>query len=78
MQFQADLIGRRVIRPEMAETTAAGAAILAGMSAGLWSGRKMMSRLRSPAQTFKPSMKLRERDTLVALWHEAVARTLSQ
>jgi glycerol kinase len=77
MGFQADLLGRPVLRPRMAETTALGAAMLAGISAGIWSGVDTLSQMRGADRVFKPKMKLRERTELVAGWRDAVARVLT-
>ncbi|HJU27770.1 MAG TPA: glycerol kinase GlpK [Candidatus Binataceae bacterium] len=78
MGFQADLLGRSVRRPKMAETTALGAALLAGIAAGLWSGADASARLRGADRIFTPKMRPRERETLVAGWREAVARVLTR
>ena len=77
MQFQADILGRRVIRPAMVETTVLGAAILAGMAAGLWRSAADLKDLRKSASVFRPSMRAAERERLTAGWREAVARVSS-
>jgi glycerol kinase len=77
MRFQADLLGRPVRRPKMAETTALGAAMLAGISAGFWSDADALGSLRGPDRVFEPKMKLRERTALVAGWREAVSRVVT-
>ena len=78
MQFQADLLGRPVRRPAMLETTAMGAAMLAGMASGLWgSQQESAARMSKRTRLFTPRMKAAERDDLLARWHDAVARTLS-
>jgi len=77
MQFQADLLGRRVRRPAIAETTVLGAAILGGLATGLWRSSKELAAVRPTGRMFKPSMSMRERTRLVAGWSEAVQRVVS-
>lgn len=77
LQFQADLFGRPVIRPSMAETTVLGAAILAGLVAGLWRSADDLKSLRKLDRSFRPRMRPAERERLVAGWRDAVSRTLS-
>jgi glycerol kinase len=73
MQFQADVLGVPVIVPEVAETTALGAAYLAGIATGLWTADQVREMWREAA-TYEPAMPAAERDELVARWREAVAR----
>jgi glycerol kinase len=77
MQFQADLIGRQVVRPRMAETTALGAALLAGLAVGVWRSPAEAAELRKIERVFKPSMKERERTRLIDGWRAAVKRVLT-
>ncbi|MBI3758394.1 MAG: glycerol kinase GlpK [Deltaproteobacteria bacterium] len=77
MQFQADLFERPVRRPAMRETTALGAAILAGLAVGLWRSASELKPLRKLDRTFRPRMKSMERLRLLAGWRDAVSRTLS-
>lgn len=74
MQFQADLLGRPVRRPAMAETTALGAAMLAGLAAGVWRSPGELKALGGRARVFRPAMRAAERARLVNGWREAVAR----
>jgi len=74
MQFQADILGLRVERPTMPETTALGAAGLAGIQAGLWRDPEDFISRRKVERTFAPRMGPRERERLYAKWHEAVER----
>ncbi len=74
MQFQADLLGVPVDRPKVVESTAAGAAFLAGLGVGLWKTAGDVERARKPDRVFKPKMKLKERDALYAGWNAAVER----
>jgi glycerol kinase len=79
MQFQADLLGRPVRRPAMLETTALGAALLGGLAAGLWrSPDQIRDRIGGRPKHFKPTMRPVERNQLLALWHDAIARTLTR
>ena len=74
MQFQADVLGAPVVIPEISETTALGAAYLAGIAAGVWDvdATRAMWRER---ETFEPRMSEDERETLLGRWHEAVERS---
>ena len=74
MQFQADILGRAVLRPAIRETTALGAAYLAGLAAGVWESREELSRLWRCDTTFAPAMDARHRERLLADWHRAVER----
>ena len=74
VQFQADLLQCPVRRPRMAETTALGAALLAGISAGIWRDADELASLAKGARVFEPKMSMSERDQLVAGWREAVDR----
>jgi glycerol kinase len=73
MQFQADVLGVPVIVPEVAETTALGAAYLAGIATGLWSADQVREMWREAAR-YEPAMGEGEREELLGRWHEAVAR----
>ncbi len=73
MQFQADVLGAPVVVPEVAETTALGAAYLAGVGAGLWTVQDVRSGWRERAR-FEPRMGEGERACLLAGWHAALER----
>ncbi len=75
MQFQADVLGVPVVVPEVAETTALGAAYLAGVGAGLWTVSDVRDGWRERVR-FEPRMGEDERERLLAGWRDAVARTL--
>ncbi len=77
MQFQADILNVRVDRPAMVETTAMGAAFLAGMAVGFWKGTEELGRVRKVERIFEPSMSEEERTRLYAGWQEAVGRVRS-
>ncbi len=75
MQFQADLLGVRVARPENLETTALGAAFMAGLAAGVWPDLDALAKTRNVERTFSPDMPRRESRARRALWRRAVERT---
>ncbi|MEW6207736.1 MAG: glycerol kinase GlpK [Acidobacteriota bacterium] len=74
MQFQADILGIPVTRPSNTETTAAGAAFLAGLAVDFWSDVDEIARLWKRERTFEPGMKADERDSLVEGWSRALER----
>jgi glycerol kinase len=74
MQFQADVLGVPVVVPEVAETTALGAAYLAGVGTGVWTLDQVGSNWRERAR-YEPAMADDERDALLAEWHRAVERS---
>jgi glycerol kinase len=73
MQFQADVLGAPVIVPEIIETTALGAAYLAGIGAGAWEIEDVAARWREAAR-YEPRMSADERESLLAGWRRAVER----
>jgi glycerol kinase len=74
MQFQADVLGAPVIVPEVSETTALGAAYLAGIATGVWTQEGVREMWRERA-TYEPRMSEDERETLHSRWLEAVERS---
>jgi len=74
MQLQADLLGTSVQRPAVTETTALGAAYLAGLAVGYWSGLDEIAAQWQVGAEFAPAMLPDERDALYAGWHRAVER----
>ncbi len=72
MQFQADILGATVDRPKIIETTALGAALLAGIGVGLWSPRQLDA-VRSRDRLFRPKLKPEQRELLYQGWRRAVA-----
>jgi len=74
MQFQADLMNAEVIRPQVIETTAMGAAMLAGRAVGLWTDNDLRN-LQSVDREFIPAMDERQRALLLRHWHRAVERS---
>jgi len=76
MQFQADILNAPVIRPQIRESTALGAAYLAGLAVGVWRDREEIKRLWSLDVRFEPHMEQPRRRKLLAGWHKAVGRSL--
>jgi glycerol kinase len=74
MQFQADVLGAPVIVPEISETTALGAAYLAGIATGVWDAGEVEEMWREAAR-YEPRMGEGEREELVGRWREAVERS---
>jgi glycerol kinase len=72
MQFQADLLGVPVERPRMIETTALGAAFLAGLAVGVWKDREEIRRSWKVGKRFEPKMKPAEREAHLARWKRAI------
>lgn len=77
LQFHADITGVPVVRPEVTETTALGAAYLAGLATHFWSGLEEISDLWRAECRFEPAMQAARRDELIARWHQAVERSRS-
>ncbi len=76
MQFQADLLGARINRPQNVETTALGAAYLAGLAVGLWKDQKEIAANWKSERVFTPQMALEQSQAYYAGWKRAVARAL--
>ena len=74
MQLQADILQATVLRPVCVETTALGAAYLAGLAAGYWSGTEDIRRNWAVDRTFTPSISPAQRDEKVQGWRRAVQR----
>lgn len=77
MQFQADILGCEVHRPMIRETTALGAAYLAGLAVGVWKDQEEIRRLWNSDVTFRSKMEEEEREKLLRGWHKAVGRSLN-
>ncbi len=75
MQFQADLLGVPVVRPQVTETTALGAAYLAGLGVGVWKRPADIASQWQAERRFEPAMKPAQRKALLAGWNAALART---
>ena len=76
MQFQADILGVPVVRPAYLETTALGAAFLAGLATGFWTDTNELEHFWSVDRTFQPSMSESQRTSLYDGWKAAVSRAL--
>ena len=74
MQMQADFSGIPVVRPKVTETTALGAAYLAGLAVGFWSGTDEIASQWQVDRRFEPNMSADARAAKLARWHKAVAR----
>ncbi|WNS44455.1 glycerol kinase GlpK [Paenibacillus sp. MMS20-IR301] len=75
MQFQADILGSDVTRTTYAETTALGAALLAGLTSGIWT-REQLEQFNKAEKVFSPQMGQEEREHRYRVWQDAVARTM--
>ncbi len=74
MQFQADILGVPVVRPQVTETTALGAAYLAGLAVGVWRDRQELAKSWKPERTFQPAMEPARAERLYHFWKKAVER----
>jgi glycerol kinase len=77
MQFQADILGVPVSRPQITETTALGAAYLAGLAVGYWKDKEELERIWSLNRSFAPAMEQETRDRLYKNWGKAVSKALN-
>ena len=75
MQFQADILGTKVQRPVVAETTALGAAYLAGLATGFWKNQTDVTKNWALDKEYKPKMSAADRVKRVSAWQEAVSRS---
>lgn len=75
MQFQADLLECEIKRPEIIETTAIGAAFLAGLAVGFWKDQDEINSLWNADKSFGPRMDKSEQEKLLHFWHKAVERS---
>ncbi len=76
MQFQSDILNVDVQRPREIETTALGAAFLAGLAVGYWKDKEDIALHWAVSKTFKPSMEKEKRKELLNGWHGAVKRSM--
>ncbi|HVQ62770.1 MAG TPA: FGGY-family carbohydrate kinase, partial [Burkholderiales bacterium] len=74
MQFQADLLGVPVVRPKVLETTALGAAYLAGLASGVWRSREEIAKQWKIERRFEPEMKRDEAEQRIGEWKRALER----
>ena len=75
MQFQADVIAGDIVRPVVRETTALGAACLAGLAVGFWKDPMELQNRWKRDAVFKPRMEAQQREELITGWHKAVGRS---
>lgn len=78
MQFQADLVDRPLSRPKIRETTALGAAYLAGLATGVWKNLEDIRGSWTLDRLYEPAMEGERRENLLSGWHEAVGRVRSR
>ena len=76
MQFQADLLGIPVVRPAVVETTALGAAYLAGLSSGVYASQDELTTLWQAERRFMPTLAREQAQALMARWEHAVAQAV--
>jgi glycerol kinase len=76
MQIQADVLGQRLIRPAVTETTVAGACYLAGLAVGIWDGTSDVKKIWQSEREFTVKMKASDRRRRLASWEIALQRTL--
>jgi glycerol kinase len=74
MQLQADVLGVAIARPRIVETTALGAAFLAGLGAGVWRSREEIARVWHEERRFEPSGDRRVANALIARWNQAIVK----
>jgi len=74
MQIQADILGREVVRPAVTETTALGAAYLAGLAVGFWKGQDALAGKWRVDKRFQPRMEASQREESYQGWKRAVER----
>ena len=77
MQFQSDILDKPVCRPVILETTALGAAYLAGLAVGVWQSEEELAAMVAPDRSFAPTMAGEKRAALLRGWHKAVDRSLN-
>ena len=77
MQIQSDFLNCEVNRPKVVETTALGAAYLAGLAVGIWKDTDEIEQNREVAKIFRPQMDAEKREELYKGWKKAVTRAMS-
>jgi glycerol kinase len=78
MQFQADMLNTTVVRPVITETTALGAAYLAGLAVGFWASMESLQQQWQVQQKFVPNTTEENRNALMDGWKKAVKATLTK
>jgi glycerol kinase len=74
MQFQSDVLGVDISRPEFVETTALGAAFLAGLGTGLWKSKAEVANVWREQQRFTPNPDRGHAEAMLRRWNEAIAK----
>ncbi len=77
LQFQSDLLQTKVVRPKITETTALGAAYLAGLAVNYWNNVKELKQMWQTGRTFSPQIKAEETHSLIKGWHRAVNASIA-
>jgi glycerol kinase len=77
MQFQSDILSVNVVRPSVVETTALGAAYLAGLAVGFWSSIEEISKQWKEDKKFIPAMDSKQKESLISQWSRAINATLA-
>jgi len=77
LQLQADILGKRVVRPVNIETTSLGAALAAGLASKVWGSISELKKIWRPDKVFEPKMPQREREEKYKWWLRAVERALN-
>jgi len=72
MQMQADFLGVEVMRPKVVETTSMGAALMAGLGAGVWSSLEDLKKMDKIDKSFKGTLRLQQRNERLKRWHKAI------
>ncbi|SDA23501.1 glycerol kinase [Ruminococcus sp. YE71] len=75
MQFQSDILDRKLVKPKNHESTALGAAYLAGLTVGLWENASGLVSAREIDRTYTPDMSPSQRESLLSGWHKAIGRS---
>jgi glycerol kinase len=75
MQFQSDILQTKIKRPKIIETTAIGAAFLAGLAVGFWESEEELQSLWESDKDFEPKMEAEKVDYFLHFWHKAVERS---
>lgn len=75
MQFQADLVGKKVIKPIITETTALGAAYLAGLAVGYWKDKEEIAKFWFASEEFEPTISDEKRNKYYKKWKKAIERS---
>lgn len=78
MQFCADILATPLVRPQVVESTALGAAFLAGLASGFWRDQAELRTLHQNARIFRPELTSQQREELLAGWNDCVCRTKSE